>query len=38
MEEQGDLLADYFALKHLRWPEVLQQQQRYRNNLAFYEK
>ena len=37
MEAQGDLLADYFVLKHLRRPEVMRQQ-RYRNSLALYEK
>jgi len=37
MEAQGDLLADYFALKHLRRPEAMRQQ-RYRASLALYEK
>jgi hypothetical protein len=37
MEAQGDLLADYFVLKHLRRPEVMRQQ-RYRDRLALYEK
>jgi len=37
MEAQGDLLADYFVLKHLRRPEAMRQQ-RYRDSLALYEK
>ena len=37
MEAQGDLLADYFMLKHLRRPEVMRQQ-RYRDSLALYER
>jgi len=37
MEAQGDLLADYFVLKHLRQPEAMRQQ-RYRDSLALYEK
>jgi len=37
MEAQGDLLADYFVLKHLQRPEVMRQQ-RYRGSLALYEK
>jgi hypothetical protein len=36
MEAQGDLLADYFALKYLRQPEVMRQQ-RYRHSLDLYE-
>jgi hypothetical protein len=37
MEAQGDLLADYFVLKHLHRPEAMRQQ-RYRDGLALYEK
>lgn len=36
MEAQGDLLADYFVLKHLRKPDAMRQQ-RYRGSLAMYE-
>lgn len=36
MEAQGDLLADYFVLKHLNKPEAMRQQ-RYRDSLALYE-
>jgi hypothetical protein len=36
MEAQGDLLADYFVLKHLNKPGVMRQQQ-YRASLALYE-
>jgi hypothetical protein len=36
MEAQGDLLADYFVLKHLRAPAVMRQQ-RYANSLPLYE-
>ena len=36
MEAQGDLLADYFALKHLRLPSVMRQQ-RYKGSLPLYE-
>jgi hypothetical protein len=36
MEAQGDLLADYFALKFLHAPGVLRQP-RYANSLALYE-
>jgi len=36
MEAQGDLLADYFALKHLRKPEVMRQS-RYCDSLALFE-
>jgi hypothetical protein len=36
MEAQGDLLADYFVLKHLARPEVMRQP-RYRDSLALYE-
>lgn len=37
MEAQGDLLADYFALKHLRKPEAMRQR-RYAGALALYER
>jgi hypothetical protein len=37
MEAQGDLLADYFALKHLHSPESMRQR-RYANSLPLYEK
>lgn len=37
MEAQGDLLADYFALKHLRSPAAMRQQ-RYAGSLPLYEK
>lgn len=36
MEAQGDLLADYFALKHLGYPMVVRQQ-RYVGSLLLYE-
>jgi hypothetical protein len=36
MEAQGDLLADYFVLRHLGRPETMRQQ-RYRGSLALYE-
>jgi hypothetical protein len=36
MEAQGDLLADYFMLKHRRKPEAMRQQD-YRGSLALYE-
>jgi hypothetical protein len=36
MEAQGDLLADYFALKHLHLPAVMRQPQ-YAGQLALYE-
>ncbi|WP_229428943.1 Rhs element Vgr protein [Massilia sp. ST3] len=36
MEAQGDLLADYFALKHLHMP-VAMRQQRYAGSLPLYE-
>lgn len=36
MEAQGDLLADYFALKHLSYPMVVRQQ-RYVGSLPLYE-
>jgi len=36
MEAQGDLLADYFALKHLRSPRAMRQQ-RYAGSLPLYE-
>jgi hypothetical protein len=36
MEAQGELLADYFMLKHMGKPETMSQQ-RYRENLALYE-
>jgi len=36
MEAQGDVLADYFALKHLRQPGVMRQRQ-YAGSLALYE-
>jgi hypothetical protein len=36
MEAQGDLLADYFVLKHLRSSAVMRQQ-RYANRLTLYE-
>jgi hypothetical protein len=36
MEAQGDLLADYFALKHLNAPEVMAQG-RYANDLNLFE-
>jgi hypothetical protein len=36
MEAQGDLLADYFMLKHRRKPEAMRQQD-YRDSLALYE-
>jgi len=36
MEAQGDLLADYFTLKHLHLP-VAMRQQRYAGSLALYE-
>ena len=36
MEAQGDVLADYFALKHLRLPSVMRQPQ-YAGQLPLYE-
>ncbi|WP_229493528.1 Rhs element Vgr protein [Massilia arenae] len=36
MEAQGDLLADYFALKHFRSPAAMRQR-RYAGSLALYE-
>ncbi|MFL6673442.1 MAG: Rhs element Vgr protein [Massilia sp.] len=36
MEAQGDLLADYFVLKHLKKPDAMSQK-RYRHSLALYE-
>lgn len=36
MEAQGDLLADYFALKHMRLPRVMRQK-RHAGHLALYE-
>ena len=36
MEAQGELLADYFMLKHMRMPETMSQQ-RYRHSVALYE-
>jgi hypothetical protein len=36
MEAQGDVLADYFALKHLREPGVMRQR-RYAGDLPLYE-
>jgi hypothetical protein len=36
MEAQGDVLADYFALKHLRQPGVMRQRQ-YAGSLGLYE-
>jgi hypothetical protein len=36
MEAQGDLLADYFVLRHLGSPAVMRQQ-RYANSLPLYE-
>ena len=36
MEAQGDLLDDYFMLKHRRKPDAMRQQ-RYRDSLALYE-
>lgn len=36
MEAQGDLLADYFALKHMRKPRILRQR-RHAGQLALYE-
>ena len=36
MEAQGDLLADYFALKHLNSPRIMRQQ-RYAGSLSLYE-
>lgn len=37
MEAQGDLLADYFVLKHLQRPGAMRQG-RYRDSLALYER
>jgi len=37
MEAQGDLLADYFALKFMRKPRVMRQR-RYADQLALYER
>jgi hypothetical protein len=36
MEAQGDLLADYFALKFMRLPRIMRQR-RYAHALALYE-
>jgi hypothetical protein len=36
MEAQGDLLADYFVLRHLNKPEAMRQQ-RYRGSLPLFE-
>jgi hypothetical protein len=36
MEAQGDLLADYYVLKHLHKPDAMRQK-RYRHSLALYE-
>ena len=36
MEAQGDVLADYFALRHLRLPSLMRQS-RYAGQLALYE-
>ncbi|PQO94923.1 Rhs element Vgr protein [Massilia phosphatilytica] len=36
MEAQGDLLADYFALKYMRNPRIMRQR-RYAHQLALYE-
>jgi hypothetical protein len=36
MEAQGDLLADYFALKYMRNPRVMRQR-RYAGSLPLYE-
>jgi hypothetical protein len=36
MEAQGDLLADYFALKHMAKPRIMRQR-RYADRLALYE-
>jgi hypothetical protein len=36
MEAQGELLADYFMLKHMGKPETMSQQ-RYRQSVALYE-
>ena len=36
MEAQGDLLADYFALKHMCNPSIMRQQ-RYVGSLSLYE-
>jgi hypothetical protein len=36
MEAQGDLLADYFMLKHLHMPGAMRQQH-YRHSVALYE-
>lgn len=36
MEAQGDLIADYFALKYLHSPKAMRQQ-RYAGNLSLYE-
>lgn len=36
MEAQGDLLADYFALRHMHKPRVMRQR-RYAHSLALYE-
>lgn len=36
MEAQGDLLADYFVLKHLNQPDAMRQR-RYRHSLALFE-
>ncbi len=37
MEAQGDLLADYFMLKHLAMPEAMRQR-RYEHSLALFER
>lgn len=37
MEAQGDLLADYFVLRHLNQPAAMRQR-RYREQLALYER
>jgi hypothetical protein len=37
MEAQGDLLADYFALKFMHKPRVMRQR-RYAHHLALYER
>ena len=36
MESQGDLLADYFALKHMNAPEAMRQQQ-FANQITLFE-
>lgn len=37
MEAQGDLLADYFALRHLNAPTVMQHKQRAKDLTLFEE-